>query len=135
MRTPPSPVESRPQPCARLQPVALYGAQRHVERLGRLLLSQPGEVPALDDAHEPGLRRGELAEGTVDVEVADLVTHWLPLPYPTRSVQGVEGDWFWQPSTLTARSLGASAGGQDYEAAFIERFTSRYVQPLREIFG
>jgi len=59
-------------------------------------------------------------EASVDVTVADLITHWLPLPYPTTSVAGTEGDWFWEPETLTVRSVASGARGQEYEASFLE---------------
>lgn len=59
-------------------------------------------------------------DATVDVTVADLVTHWLPLPYPTTSVTGTEGDWFWEPDGLTVRSIASGARGQEYEASFLE---------------
>ncbi|MFT4284044.1 MAG: DUF3488 and transglutaminase-like domain-containing protein, partial [Protaetiibacter sp.] len=59
-------------------------------------------------------------EASVDVTVADLITHWLPLPYPTTSVEGAEGDWFWEPDGLTVRSVASGARGQQYEASFLE---------------
>lgn len=62
----------------------------------------------------------EASEASVEVEVAGLITHWLPLPYPTTSVTGVDGDWFWEPDGLTVRSVGSAAQGQEYQADFLE---------------
>ncbi|MFT4028827.1 MAG: DUF3488 and transglutaminase-like domain-containing protein [Protaetiibacter sp.] len=59
-------------------------------------------------------------EATVEVKVAGLLTAWLPVPYPTTSVTGVTGSWFYQPDTLTVRSIGESARGQEYQASFLE---------------
>jgi transglutaminase-like putative cysteine protease len=56
----------------------------------------------------------------VDVTVADVFTNWLPTPYPTTSIPGVEGDWFWEPDGLTVRSVDTGARGQQYTAAFLE---------------
>ena len=56
----------------------------------------------------------------VDVTVADVFTNWLPTPYPTTSITGVEGDWFWEPDGLTVRSVDTGARGQQYTAAFLE---------------
>jgi len=56
----------------------------------------------------------------VDVTVADVLTNWLPTPYPTTSITGVRGDWFWEPEGLTVRSITAGARGQEYTASFLE---------------
>ncbi|WP_309713863.1 DUF3488 and transglutaminase-like domain-containing protein [Pseudolysinimonas sp.] len=54
------------------------------------------------------------------IDVQDLGGRWLPIPYPATSVEGVEGDWRWEPDGLAVRSSGASAGGQDYEVTFLD---------------
>jgi transglutaminase-like putative cysteine protease len=56
----------------------------------------------------------------VDVTVADVITNWLPTPYPTTSITGVDGDWFWEPNGLTVRSVSTGARGQRYTATFLE---------------
>src|SRR5690606_23514217 len=56
----------------------------------------------------------------VDVTVADVLTNWLPVPYPTTSITGVDGDWFWEPEGLTVRSIASGARGQQYTASFLE---------------
>ena len=59
-------------------------------------------------------------EADVDVQVADVVTRWLPVPYPTRSIEGLEGTWYWEGTTLAVRSSEQGARGQDYTARFLE---------------
>lgn len=59
-------------------------------------------------------------ETSVEVKVADIVTRWLPTPYPVTSVSGVAGDWFWDPADLTVRSADSEARGQDYRVGFLE---------------
>jgi transglutaminase-like putative cysteine protease len=56
----------------------------------------------------------------VDVTVADVLTNWLPTPYPTTAVTGLDGAWFWEPDGLTVRSLRSGARGQSYTASFLE---------------
>jgi len=57
---------------------------------------------------------------SVDVTVDALITSWLPLPYPTTSVRGVDDSWYWEPLGLTVRSDEASARGKSYRAEFLE---------------
>ncbi|TPX02477.1 transglutaminase domain-containing protein, partial [Schumannella luteola] len=59
-------------------------------------------------------------EATVDVTVSDVITNWLPAPYPTTSVTGLTGEWFWEPDGLTVRSVETGARGQRYQASFLE---------------
>lgn len=59
-------------------------------------------------------------EETATVQVGDIAGRWLPLPYPTESVEGVTGQWLWERSGLTARGQDAGVGGQEYEVAFLD---------------
>jgi len=59
-------------------------------------------------------------EAEVAVTVGGVASKWLPIPYPTRSIEGLEGDWFWEPEGLTVRTLGAGVRGQSYTASFLE---------------
>lgn len=52
------------------------------------------------------------------VEVGNISGRWLPLPYPAQSVTGTEGDWFWEPDGLSARTSNSSVNGQTYSVAF-----------------
>jgi transglutaminase-like putative cysteine protease len=60
------------------------------------------------------------ASYSATVEVQDLSGHWLPVPYPATSVQGVEGEWRWEPDGLAVRSSGADARGQEYDVTFLD---------------
>jgi transglutaminase-like putative cysteine protease len=57
---------------------------------------------------------------TATIEVQDLGGHWLPVPYPATSVEGVEGEWRWEADGLAVRSSGADARGQDYDVSFLD---------------
>jgi transglutaminase-like putative cysteine protease len=59
-------------------------------------------------------------EQTVDVQVGDIAGRWLPLPYPTESVKGVVGDWYWEREGLTARSTNSGVRGQRYSVDFLD---------------
>ncbi|GHF05818.1 transglutaminaseTgpA domain-containing protein [Pseudolysinimonas yzui] len=54
------------------------------------------------------------------IQVGDVGGRWLPLPYPATSVQGLEGDWRWEPDGLAVRSSGADARGQEYDVTFLD---------------
>lgn len=85
----------------------------------------PTRVPALSertvDAFPPpaGLTDAVLRERKeAVVEVGNISGRWLPLPYPAQSVTGTEGDWFWEPDGLSARTSNSSLSGQTYSVAF-----------------
>ncbi|HWM32663.1 MAG TPA: DUF3488 and transglutaminase-like domain-containing protein [Pseudolysinimonas sp.] len=59
-------------------------------------------------------------EQTVDVTVGDIAGRWLPLPYPTQSVEGTVGEWYWEPNGLAARSTDTGVRGQKYTATYYE---------------
>ncbi|HRQ01149.1 MAG TPA: DUF3488 and transglutaminase-like domain-containing protein, partial [Terrimesophilobacter sp.] len=56
---------------------------------------------------------------TVWVQVDNLGSPWLPMPYPVSSVSGLIGDWFWDTETLTFTSPSSTARGQNYRAVSI----------------
>ena len=60
---------------------------------------------------------------TVWVSVQNLGSPWLPTPYPSASIAGLIGDWFWDADNLTFTSPTSTSRGQDY------RVTSLMVQP------
>jgi len=63
----------------------------------------------------PGLTSGvETASVTTAVEFTDSASRWLPVPYPARSVEGLNGAWYWEPAALTVQSREASTAGQRY---------------------
>ena len=59
-------------------------------------------------------------EYTADVVVGDISGRWLPLPYPSQSVTGLAGNWYWEPNGLSARSGDAGVRGQQYEVTFLD---------------
>ncbi|HZW41237.1 MAG TPA: DUF3488 and transglutaminase-like domain-containing protein [Agromyces sp.] len=56
----------------------------------------------------------ETAEHPIDVVVDEVRTTWLPVPYPTKSIEGLSGSWFWDDGSLTVRSVDTNTGGQRY---------------------
>jgi transglutaminase-like putative cysteine protease len=69
-----------------------------------------GAAPGLTDA----IPRTELVTSVI---VQNVQTRWLPAPYAPVSVDGVTGDWTWEPSALSIRSDRSSARGQVYQVA------------------
>ncbi len=55
-----------------------------------------------------------------DVQIGDISGRWLPLPYPTQTVTGMTGNWFWEPNGLSARSGDAGVRGQRYDVTFLD---------------
>lgn len=60
----------------------------------------------------------ELVAATV--QVGDISGRWLPLPYPSQTVTGVTGTWYWEPNGLSARSGDSSVRGQQYDVTFLD---------------
>jgi transglutaminase-like putative cysteine protease len=58
----------------------------------------------------------ETSEHPIDVVVDEVRTTWLPVPYPTASIEGLSGSWFWDDRSLTVRSVDTNTGGQRYRA-------------------
>ena len=83
-------------------------------------LPEPGEdVAAIGPV--PGLEDGvALKELTTDVAVEQILSSWLPVPYAAVSIEGLEGEWTWEPDALTVRAEGASARNQQYEVASVQ---------------
>ena len=62
-------------------------------------------------------------EVTSNVSVENAVGRWLPVPYPTESISGLQGNWFWEPDGLSVRSSDSNMRGQTYQ------ITSQELQP------
>lgn len=69
-----------------------------------------GPVPGL--AAEVGVE-----DETTWIDVLNLGSPWLPVPYPVTGVSGLRGDWFWDPDDLTLTSPDRAARGEEYRAA------------------
>lgn len=63
---------------------------------------------------------------TAAIEVESIGGRWLPVPYPAAQIDGLAGDWFWEPSGLSVRSSGASVDEQAYDVDFLA------IAPTRE---
>ena len=46
--------------------------------------------------------------------------HWLPVPYPAVSIEGLEGSWTYEADGLDVRSPSADARGQEYQVTFLD---------------
>lgn len=54
------------------------------------------------------------------VQIGGISGRWLPLPYPSESVTGLVGDWYWEPNGLSVRSSNTGVRGQAYDVAFLD---------------
>lgn len=78
--------------------------------------------PALDERNRPvdfprppGLSVGVSTDREVSyIHVANLVSPWLPVPYPASSVTGLTGSWQYVPESFTVASNQTLAIGQNY---------------------
>jgi transglutaminase-like putative cysteine protease len=79
----------------------------------------------------PGLGAGVSAQAyTMDVEVGDTLDQdFLPLPYPTRSVD-IDGRWLYDASSLNVIGDGETVRGEDYTATYLA--VRPTVQQLRD---
>ncbi len=60
------------------------------------------------------------SEHPIDIVVDEVRTTWLPVPYPTARIEGLNGSWFWDDGSLTVRSVDTNTGGQRYRATRLE---------------
>ncbi|MGA0566323.1 transglutaminaseTgpA domain-containing protein [Rathayibacter sp. KR2-224] len=58
-----------------------------------------------------------------DVDVHNMTSKWLPVPYPASKVEGLDGSWAWERDDLTISGLTATTIGQQY------RVTSSTLEP------
>ena len=61
---------------------------------------------------DPDIR---VSEYRTSVEVQNLASLWLPIPYPAVGVDGLEGEWAAVPYNRTVIAQSGSTQGQDYE--------------------
>ena len=68
----------------------------------------------------PGLADAVPRAGySATIAVGDVGGRWLPVPYPATSIEGLEGDWHWEPDGLAVRGAGSDARGQEYDVSFL----------------
>lgn len=65
-------------------------------------------------------RRVQTSEHPIDVVIDEVRTTWLPVPYPTAAIEGLEGSWFWEDGSLTVRSVDSNTDGQRYRVTRLE---------------
>ncbi len=53
-------------------------------------------------------------EETTWVDISNLGSPWLPVPYPATQVRGLRGDWYWNATDLTFTSPDRVAKGEEY---------------------
>ena len=54
------------------------------------------------------------ADEFTSIDIGNLSSRWLPVPYPPRSIEGVARDWFWESDGFSVSSPNDTARGQDY---------------------
>ncbi|WP_111720398.1 DUF3488 and transglutaminase-like domain-containing protein [Homoserinimonas sp. OAct 916] len=78
--------------------------------------------PVLNIGPIPGLGeqtpRGD--DIVTDVTIENLVSRWLPLPYPSSSVRLAQADWFWEPSDLSVSGEQPTGPGLSYAATTVQ---------------
>lgn len=68
----------------------------------------------------PGLAVGISTENEVSyVHVANLLSPWLPMPYPASSVTGLTGSWQYLPDSFTVASNLTLARGENYTVSSV----------------
>jgi transglutaminase-like putative cysteine protease len=74
-----------------------------------------------DMGNVPGLSgKVKTKKETSYITVLGLTSPWLPLPYPTSSVQGLTGEWYWDANGLAVRSPNRTTQGESYTATSIQ---------------
>jgi transglutaminase-like putative cysteine protease len=66
-------------------------------------------------AAPPGLTSAvKRSKVSTNIQVANSTSQWLPVPYPSKSITGLTGDWFWEPKALAVLSDDSNMEGQKY---------------------
>lgn len=79
----------------------------------------PNNRPA-DFPRPPGLAAGVTTENEVTyLRVANLMSPWLPVPYPATSITGLTGSWQYLPGSFTVASNLSLARGEDYTVSSV----------------
>jgi transglutaminase-like putative cysteine protease len=66
----------------------------------------------------PGLARDVVTtRDTTNLQIKNLTSPWLPIPYPSTSVVGLVGNWYWDSAGLTVKSTNGTAQGEVYRAS------------------
>ncbi len=72
-------------------------------------------------ASAPGLTQAIMVKkDTTTVQVEGLTSKWLPLPYPSTKVTGLDGPWYWDSVGHAVSSPGRTVSGQTYSVSDLE---------------
>ncbi|WP_431276968.1 transglutaminaseTgpA domain-containing protein [Leifsonia poae] len=63
---------------------------------------------------------------TTNIEIDNMQSRWLPVPYPVQGIKGLNGTWSWDPDDLTIGGVNSTTQGQKYTA------TSLVLQPTAD---
>lgn len=82
---------------------------------------QEESVPLDGEGFGPVVADTDIAreEDETHVDVAQLDTPYLPIPFPATSVAGLEGRWNAVPENRTVVGIGAGSSGQDYDVSTV----------------
>ena len=72
------------------------------------------DLPVGLDASTPVL------QVSTEVEVGNVRSRWLPVPYAPSQISGLKGDWAWEPDALAIRTERSNVSGQTYTVASVE---------------
>ncbi len=53
-------------------------------------------------------------EVRTSIQVAAVRSEWLPVPYPATSIEGLNGQWYWDSDALTVATTHSTIAGQSY---------------------
>jgi transglutaminase-like putative cysteine protease len=56
---------------------------------------------------------------TTSIQIENMQSRWLPVPYPVKGVQGLGGTWSWDPDDLTIGGINTTTQSQKYTATSI----------------
>jgi transglutaminase-like putative cysteine protease len=85
---------------------------RHSTSTQNVMFAGPGSLGAA-----PGLSNAvKTTKVTTRVTIQNMDSNWLPVPYPTSTISGLDGTWNWDPIDLTVSAVNAGTNGQSYTA-------------------
>ncbi len=57
---------------------------------------------------------------STSIQIANMQSRWLPVPFPVKGVHGLNGTWSWDPDDLTIGGVGTSTEGQNYTVSSVQ---------------
>jgi transglutaminase-like putative cysteine protease len=58
-------------------------------------------------------------ENLMQIEIERIRGKFLPVPYATAGISGLEGDWTWEPEGLTVSTVNGNSKNQKYDVSYI----------------